>query len=257
MQSLNLVQDIRAHRAHNHPIFQHWAAVQPGAEAIGALFHHIQRLCACTRPALSFEHGLARLGKAAECEILSSIVKSESDHGPQLATMAAHVVNRRAGEELFVDLFDQPAIEERLAQCSRRKLGALPGYDAETASLPADRRVWEVFALRAKDDAESTYLNIGALLVIELLANGHIIPGMTHCLLDAGLYGLKLEEPEMEYLREHAGETGAENWHERVAIRAVEGVMTPESEALVVQGVNDTLEAVAALWDTIAAGLLV
>jgi len=256
MQAIDFVNHIRNHRCYTHPIFHRWASAGPDAERIGALFHHIQRLCACTRPALSFERGLARLGLDEECEILASIVKSEEDHGPQFATMAAHVMNHRSGDRLFPDLADQGAIEAALAACSRRQLGALPGYDAEPASLPADRRVWEVFGRRAKDDAESTYLNIGSLLAIELLANGHIIPGEVHCLVDAKLYGVASEDPEMEYLDEHAGEAGAENWHERAAIRAVQGVLTPANEELVFRGVDDCLEAVADLWDVLDQQLL-
>ncbi|MEO7732257.1 MAG: hypothetical protein ABIY55_14895 [Kofleriaceae bacterium] len=256
MQAQTLVDHIRNHRAYNHPLFHHWAEVRPDAETIGALFHHIQRLCACTRPALNFENGLNRLQLDEESEILASIIKSEADHGPQLATMAAHIANRRSGKPLFIDLTDQHAVEAQLAEYSQRKLGAFPGYSAATSSLPEDRRVWEVFDRRANDDAEFTYLNIGALLAIELLANGHIIPGEVHCLLESGLYGLDIDDREMEYLKEHAGEAGAENWHERAAIRAVEGVLSPSNEQLVVKGANDCLDSIAALWDVLDKGLL-
>ncbi len=256
MQAQDLVNHIRGHRCYDHPLFRDWAAVEPDAETIGALFHHIQRLCACTRPALNFENGLARLEHNEESEILASIVKSEADHGLQLAAMAAHTVNRRSGKQLFTRLSDQQAVEAQLAAYSRRKLGGLPGYNAATSSLPEDRRVSEVFGRRASVDAESTYLNIGALLAIELLANGHIIPGEVHCLLDAGLYGLDIEDPEMEYLKEHAGEAGAENWHEREAIRAVEGVLDLSNEHLVLHGANDCLDSIAALWDVLDKGLL-
>lgn len=256
MQAQDLVNHIRDHRCYNHPLFHHWAAVKPDGETIGALFHHIQRLCSCTRPALKFENGLNQLKLDEESEILASIIKSEADHGPQLATMAAHIVNQRSGKVLFSSLTDQQGVEARLAEYSQRKLGAMPGYNAATSSLPEDRRVWEVFGRREHDDPDSTYLNIGALLAIELLANGHIIPGEVHCLLDAGLYGLDMEDPEMEYLKEHAGEAGAENWHERAAIRAVEGVLNPANADLVLKGANDCLDAIAALWDALDKGLL-
>ncbi|HET7504669.1 MAG TPA: hypothetical protein VFK02_26790 [Kofleriaceae bacterium] len=257
MDTLYLVDHIRNHRCYKHPLFHHWAAVNPTAGGVGALFHHIQRLCACTRPALSFDAGLAQLKHDAQCEILSAIVKSEADHGPQLATMAAHIVNRRSSKTVLTELGDQAAIESQLASYSQLKLGTMPGYDAATSSLPEDRRVWEVFGRRANTDAETTYLNIGALLAIELLANGHIIPGEVHCLVESGLYGVGIEDPEMEYLKEHAGEAGAENWHEREAISAVDGVLTPANERLVFQGANDCLEAIAALWDVLDKGLLV
>jgi hypothetical protein len=257
MNTSELVNHIRNHHCYNHPLFHHWATVNPTADVVGALFHHIQRLCSCTRPALNFENGLARLELDAECKILSAIVKSEADHGPQLATMAAHIVNRRSGNIVFTDLSDQAAIEAQLAKYSAQKLGMMPGYDIATSSLPEDRRVWEIFGRRTTDDAETTYLNIGSLLAIELLANGHIIPGEVHCLLNAGLYGLNIEDREMEYLKEHAGEAGAENWHEREAICAVEGVLTSSNEQLVFQGANDCLDAIAALWDVLDRGLLI
>jgi len=256
MQAQDLVNHIRNHRCYNHPLFHHWAEARPDAETVGALFHHIQRLCSCTRPALEFESALSRIGLDEECEILASIVKSEADHGPQLATMAAHTVNQRSGTLLFSSLTDQRAVEAQLAEYSQRKLGALPGYRAATSSLPEDRRVWEVFGRRAKDDPESTYRNIGTLLAIELLANGHIIPGEVHCLVDAGSYGVTIEDPEMEYLKEHAGEAGAENWYEREAIRAVEGVLSPSNEELILQGANDCLDSIAALWDVLDENLL-
>jgi hypothetical protein len=256
MQAQDLVNHIRNHRCYNHPLFHHWAAVNPSAEGVGTLFHHIQRLCACTRPALNFEHGLSQLKLDEESAILASIVKSEADHGPQLATMAAHIVNQRAGKPLFVDLTDQDTIEAKLAEYSRRKFSALPGYHPATASLPEDRRVWEVFGRRAKDDEESTYRNIGSLLAIELLANGHIIPGEVHCLVKADLYHSDIEDRDMEYLKEHAGEAGAENWHEREAIRAVQSVLNSSNEQLVFEGVDDCLDAIAALWDALDQGLL-
>lgn len=252
----DLTAHIRAHRCYRHPIFMHWAEVRPDPRAVGALFHHIQTLCACTRPGCAFTDGLAALEYAEGTDILRRIVQSEEDHGPQLATMAGFIVNRAAREPVFSDLSDQVAIEDGLRSSSRHLFGALPGYDRGAATLVQDRAVRTVFELREKADPESTYRNVGSLLAIEMLANNHIIPGEQSCLIDSGYYGDIADAPEMHYLREHGGEAGAESWHEQEAIRAVAGVLRHDTEALIRQGADACLDTIVGLWDLLDVTLL-
>jgi hypothetical protein len=60
----------------------------------------------------------------------------------------------------------------------------------------------------------------------------------------------------MHYLVEHYGETGAECQHEQNAIEAVGSVLNPQNSAAIVQGADDFLDNLAALWDLLDATLL-
>jgi hypothetical protein len=251
-----LVDHVRHHRAYTHTIFHSWVKAKPRPDVVGALFHHIQSLCACSRPAWNFEVALTALDRPNECKIFKNIVKSEEDHGPQLATMAALIVNRAAHEPVFPDLHEQTQVERGLQAFSSRFFGSLPGYDRATGSLPQDRRVRAVFDRRKEVDRDSTYRNIGALLAIEMLANGQIIPGEQHCLVESGLYGLAMDDVGMEYLREHAGDDGAEQWHEQQATQAVGAMLDAGSAALIFDGTRECLDAVCGLWDLLEATLL-
>jgi hypothetical protein len=251
-----LVAYVEGHRAYTHPIFDHWGASRPQPDVIGAMFHHIGSLCACSRPAWSFETALAELDRPEECQILKSIVNSEEDHGPQLAVMAGHIVNCAAREAVIPDLNQQVDVERRLRAFSARFFDALPSYSRETGMLAQDRRVKAVFDRRKLSSRDATLGNVGALLAIEMLANGHIIPGEVRCLVDSELYGASMATPEMEYLREHAGDEGAECWHEEEAKRAVGAMLDCETEALIFGGLRECLDAVCGLWDLLDSTLL-
>ena len=59
----DLADHVRGHRCYSHPVFRHWADVDPAPEVVGALFHQIQHFCASTRPGLAFPDALRGLGK--------------------------------------------------------------------------------------------------------------------------------------------------------------------------------------------------
>src|SRR5687767_8297217 len=141
-----LVDRIRSHRCHHHPMLDHWVQVKPSWEAIGAFYHHMQCTCSASRPGWNFERGLLMLG--AQATTLRSIVASEENHGPHLATMAGFLMNRAAGGTICPDLYDQAAVESVMRACSRKYFGNLPGYDLETARLKQDRRVAMVYGRR-------------------------------------------------------------------------------------------------------------
>lgn len=250
-----LVGDIRAHRCYNHPIFKNWVRARPDPETIGAFFHHMEGLCTASRPGWNFAEGLSRLSLTAEQQILRDIVASEEDHGPHLVTMAAFLINRAAGRSVCPDLYNQSAVEERLKACSRRLLSSLPGYDYASGRLEQDRRIQRVFERRKLTDRAATYRNIGTLLAVEMIADGHVFPGEVHCLFDSGLYGARREDPEMHYLFEHAGAEGAEVWHAQTAIQAAAAVVDAETEPLIREGAGECLDAIADLWDLLDAQL--
>ena len=250
----HLTETIRTHRCYTHPVFRHWAEVDPDPEVLGALFHQIQKFCASTRPGGRFPDALQELGLAAESRLLTEIVESEEDHGPELATMAGHILNRRAGRAVCPDLSDQDGVETKLRGCSDALLGALPGYeDGLTAQA---RRAIAVFDRRNETDRDATFRNLGTALALEVISNRQLIPGEKHCLVDSGLYEAHLDEPEMHYLLEHWGEVGAEQQHEKNAFEAVAAVLTPETEDLIFDGALEFLEALANLWDVLDASLL-
>lgn len=252
----DLVERVKSHRCYTHPIFQNWAVVQPGPEIVGALFHQIQNFCASTRPGGEFPAALGNLGLGEQKQLFDEIVESEADHGPELATMAGFIVNRSAGSEVCPDLHDQGAVEAKLKEFSDRLLSRLPGYDQETGLTIQARRAIAVFERRYRSDRESTLRNIGSALALEMISNRQLIPGEKHCLVDSGIYGANLEQPEMHYLLEHWGEIGAEQQHEKNAITAVRSALNADTEKYISEGVDEFLDSLASLWDLLDASLL-
>jgi hypothetical protein len=188
---------------------------------------------------------------------LRAIVASEENHGPHLATMAGFLMNRASGRTVHPDLADQAAVEGILKACSDHFFGGLPGYDSETGLSKQNRRVNRVYARRKLTDRHATLLNIGTLLATEIIAAGHVFPGELKCLYESGYYGVRMQDPEMEYLFEHAGSEGAEAWHAETAIEAVGPVLTEETEPIIRAGAMEILDALADMWDLLDAGLLV
>jgi hypothetical protein len=252
-----LVNHIRAHRCYSHPIFKHWAEVRPKPEVIGAFFHHMEGLCTASRYSWDFEEGLAKLDMFEGKKILQDIVASEEDHGPHLATMAGFLMNRAAGRTICPDLLDQQGVENKLKECSQKFFSSLPGYDQHSGRTRQDRRISKVFERRTLTDSESTYRNIGTLLAVEMIAAGHVFPGEMHCLFETGLYGVTRANPEMQYLFEHAGSEGAENWHAQTAIQAAGAALNESTETLIREGADECLDAIADLWDLLDSTLLI
>lgn len=251
-----LVADIRQHRCYTHPVFQDWAVNSPAPDVIAALFHQIQKFCAATRPGRNFPDALAKHDLLRESELFHEIIESEADHGPELARMAGFIVNQASGEQVYPDIYDQADVEARLKEQSDRLLGSLPGYSRDDGLTVQARRAIAVFDRRKLTDLEATYLNLGTALALEMVSNNHLIPGEKECLVDSGAYSASLDQPEMHYLLEHWGETGAEQQHEKNAVAAVSSVLDDESGPLVRQGTMEFLDSLAALWDVLDSALL-
>ncbi|OGV25295.1 MAG: hypothetical protein A3F18_06985 [Legionellales bacterium RIFCSPHIGHO2_12_FULL_37_14] len=251
-----LILFIKSHPCFNHPIFINWAEMAPDQVVVGALFHQIRSFCDSTRPAHAFSDGLVKNGLAKESCLVQQIAESEEDHGPELATMAGYILNKMSKNIIFSDLYDQNTIEAYLKSNSDSLLGHLPGYDRETGLLIQTKVARNVFEGRKKTDLHSVLKNLGAMIALEMISNGQLIPGEKHCLIDSGLYKVSLEDKEMHYLAEHWGEAGAEAMHEQTAQEAVKAVMTADNKDLVFSGAKDFLDSLLALWDTLNAALL-
>jgi hypothetical protein len=252
----SIVEHVKGHRCYSHPLFENWAKVGPGPEVVGALFHQIQNFCASTRPGLNFPEALKKNGLADQSALMQEIVESEANHGPELATMAGHIVNRAANSIVFKDLYDQQAVEGKLKQFSDSLLGSLPGYDAETGLTTQAREAIAVFERRVLVDKDATYRNLGTALALEMISNRQLIPGEKHALVDSGVYKANLNEAEMHYLLEHWGEVGAEQQHEKNAIEAVGLVADERAQRLIKEGADDFLNSLTALWDLLDTSLL-
>jgi len=200
--------------------------------------------------------GLQKLGLSTGSDLLQQIAESEEDHGPQLAAMAGHIMNRSAGQNVCPDVGDRKAVEKTLKDCSDKLLGTLPGYDANTGLMPQTRTAMSVFERRSKTDADSVYRNLGAALGLEMISYRQLIPGEKHCLVDSGLYATSIQEPEMYYLLEHDGERGAEAMHESHAIKAIGSVLNDSNQDMIAAGVDEFLNSLTALWDLLDTALL-
>lgn len=246
-----LVNTIVNHRVYNHPIWENWAANPPGPTELGALFHQIQKFCASTRPGLAFPDGLAALGLTRQRELIEEIVESESGHGAELARMAGKLINQTAETHLIEEVDDQAAVEGWLRSASDSVFGHLDGYTEREGLTAECAAAIEVFDRRANGSPNATLRNLGTALALEVISNRSLIPGEKQALVDSGNYRVALEDPDMHYLEEHWGECGAEQQHERNVIEAVGEALTPATEAVLVGGVNDFLDSLAALWDVL------
>jgi hypothetical protein len=251
-----LVEHVKGHRCYSHPVFVNWAKVAPGPEVVGALFHQIQNFCASTRPGLNFPAALKKNGLTDQSALMQEIVESEENHGPELATMAGHIVNRAADSIVCKDVYDQKAVEAKLKEFSDSILGSLPGYDPETGLTTQAREAIAVFERRMLSDKDATYRNLGTALALEMISNRQLIPGEKLCLIDSGAYRTNLNEAEMHYLLEHWGEVGAEQQHEKNAIEAVSLVADERAQHLIKEGADDFLNSLCALWDLLDTSLL-
>ena len=252
----DVVKYIREHRCYSHPVFVHWTKQDPSSDTIGALFHHIRSFCDSTRPGLNFPQGLRELGLSEGSQLLAEIVESEEDHGPQLASMAGHIINRAARMDACPDVYDQHAVEQKLKDCSDKILGSLPGYDFKTGLMPQTKSAMAVFDRRRQTDRESVYNNLGSALALEIISNRHLIPSEKRCFIDSGLYSVSLDEPEMHYLLEHFGETGAEARHEQNAIDAIAAAIDESNRAIIFGGAQAFLSKLVSLWDLLDSALL-
>ncbi len=249
---------ILSHRCYTHPVFASWAKVKPSHEVIGALFHQIQMFCASTRPGLNFPKALEDHGMMQESVWQKEIIDSESDHGPELATMAGYIINQAAGKKICPDVYNQEMVEAQLKAFSDSTLGNLPGYNRTNGLAKQTKCAIEVLEKRWLTTYEATIRNIGVTFALEVISNQHLVPGEKHCLIDSGNYNTDLEVPEMHYLLEHWGELGAEKEHEANAMKMVDHAIGSNrmNYELIMQGATDFLDSLTKMWDYLDCALL-
>jgi hypothetical protein len=237
-------------------MYQHWTESPPAQEVTAALFHQIQKFCASTRPGGVFPESLRNIGWVEQAALIEEIVDSEAGHGPELAAMAGHIVNRAAKQVVFKDVFDTENVEAGLKSSSDRLLGGLPGYNLATGHTAQTEAAIAVLRRRQLSDPEFTVRNLGTALALEIVSNQSLIPGEKQALVDSGNYGVTLDDREMHYLLEHWGECSAEQLHEQNVIKAVNSILDPETSTQVAEGVDDFLNSLACLWDLLDCALL-
>lgn len=252
----NLVSYIKNHPCLSHPIFNNWAEVKPSSEVVAALFHQIRSFCDSTRPIHNLAQGLTNIGLSQESSLVQQIGESEENHRPELATMAGYIINKMSKAQILSDLYDQHDVENYLKKSSDALLGNLPGYDKQRGLLIQNIVARNVFEGRKNTNKDAVYKNLGVTLALEITSNRYLIPGEKHCLIDAKLYDVSLDDKEMHYLHEHWGEAGAEAMHEQSAKDALSSVMTADTEKLIFAGAKDFLDSLLALWDVLNTTLL-
>lgn len=251
-----LVNHIENHRCYSHPLFQNWGKVNPDVAVLATLFQQIQLFCASTRPGGNYLEAMKTHGLVKENHLQQAIVESEENHGPELAAMAGFILNKKANQTIFEDVYDEAAVEAKLKEYSNQLLGNLPGYDKNTSLALQTQKAIDVLNRRQATDYETTIKNIGTTLALEKISNRQLIPGEKHCLIDCNLYDVNLNDPEMHYLLEHFGEIGAEQEHERCAVEMVELVLNEQTAPLILAGINDFLDSLVSVWDLLDSALL-
>ncbi|OHX10314.1 hypothetical protein [Chromobacterium sphagni] len=247
---------VQEHRAYTHPIFQHWSHAAPNAEECAALLHQILTLCAATRPGQAFPTALEAIGLVRQAQLMDEIALSRQGNGAELARMAGHIVNRSGMHAKFADIEDQQQLEAGLRDASNRLLGDQPGYEHATGLMQQTRRAMAAFQRRARSDFDSSMRNLGTAFALEIIFNRSLIPGAKQALVDAGHYGVKLDDPEMRYLRNHWKEGGGESRDEHCAREALAATLTATTAPLILEGMLDFLDSLAELWDALDQSLL-
>jgi len=170
--------------------------------------------------------------------------------------MAGHILNKSAEQKIISDVFNQNLVESKLKAYSDSILKNIPGYDKETGLALQTRKARAVFFRRNKMDRENTWRNIGSTIALETISHQHLIPGEKHCLIDNKLYSVNLKDNEMHYLEEHWGELGAEKEHEANALQILDSIINKKNAKFIMEGVNDFLNSLYALWNFLDSVLL-
>ena len=246
------VRETVAHRAFSHPVFAHWAERKPGYATAGAVLRQIGEFCAATRPCGMIPAGLRELQLGTEARIVEEISTSEDGHTIAFQRMAGYLLRETDAEGGMRIEEDPRHIDRGLIWLSGAKLGSEPDFDRETGLLSETRALTSsIRSSRAILEEITVARNVGAMAVIEMLANRHIIPGMVAAFLDSGHYRARIEHSDMGYLAEHAGEDGAELQHETDILRVVAATLASRCGWAVFQGSRSLLPKIATFYDAL------
>lgn len=183
MDTISLLLTISLHKAFNHPIFEMMLKKKPTHEQLRKYLWYMGKFCETSRSARNMVSSLRQLGLEKQAKLIEEIDESEKGHGPQFDMMSTR-------------LLDRP----------------LNGVFKPEHALS---RMESIFDRRRNKNRFFVEFSLGVYAGVEIMANRHIIPGEMAIFIKSGHYDVTLDEPAMAYLREHAGDSGAEASHER------------------------------------------
>ncbi len=242
---------IEDHSVFKNDFFEVWSKQPPRTGLAAALLFQIQAFCAATRKDGQLVKALQGIDKAAS-ESVSVIIASEQGHGIALSVMCGFILSCTPGNQGTIP--DQvKEIDKFLREKSIEELGV--------ELLSETRELIKLFEPIKHTNRSEIMSALGVRLAVEILANRQIIPGELQAFIDSKKYVLKgkpieLTSPKMNYLREHAGEYGAEQEHEKkmfsVLLAAVEETDLP----VVVNGSIQMCDALEKLYNKMKAHLV-
>lgn len=244
---------VQQHPAMSHTVFDTWAARKPGLATLGATLYQIGAFCDATRTCGSMAEGLTALGQDAAPQLLREIEESERGHENRFLEMARRLLIETEPEQArYLPLNDLSSTHELLRQLSVRRLNNVPGVHHKAGLLVQTVRSQLHFRQRADTRREMVAYNVGGMLAVEMLANRHIIPGEIRAIAYSDHYDVDLDQPDLAYLAEHAGENGAEAQHEK-AIRKITADLLEHDNlaAFVGNGAQITCDIVGEFYDVL------
>lgn len=223
-----ILSDIEAHPALRHTVFQTLAARMYPPEVLTNYLVNMATFCAASRwPGTMFQEFDAVKCRHA-CDAIDKILASEQGHEAQLQAMGALLIGSTHLEPL--NRLDEDDIYERITDGTHDAIGTL--------------------TLRETDSWDDALYALGGMLAVEIVANRQIIPGQVAAFIDSDFYGLTLDD--VPYLKEHAGEHGAEHDHEATMITVV-GNFLPDDQARVAEGATEMLNSLEGFYDDLEA----
>ncbi len=176
------------HPALRHEVFAKLAERKFPPPILAAFLSRTGAVCEASRPGLKLGNTLRQVGFPNQADQVETIFESEDGHEHGFEDMAKDFLagspeaNKRF---IYFTWFQTPALDE----------------------------VRRIFGRRGENSREAALFSLGVMLVVEIFAHRRFIPAMVAA---SRQYGL---EPEnIPYLKEHAGEDGAEIEHERTII---------------------------------------
>lgn len=214
---------IEGHGVLAHQLFQRMANKRLGAAQLAAFLHQMGFFCTASRPCHDLPGALRAAGYAHEAGHVQAIADSEAEHREKFAVMAVYLVNKAAGSAIIPERGELASMEDAL-RGQAAKLVCKPG-----ALLPETLEASAVFDVRREHGDAAVARAVGVGLAIEVLAHRSIVPGEVLAFVESGFYGVTLDDPSLGYLKEHAGEEGAEAWHAEFMERVCAGPLCRSS----------------------------
>lgn len=215
---------VKSHRAFNHPLWGKLASQKLTPRRLADFLTQMGAFCEASRQHGFLVEAMKAMKLTVPAEMVQRILDSEVGHDVDFARMSRQLLT---GSK-FTDCWHGDFIKK---------------YDQ---LVPEVRLAYSMFTLRQLTSRDATLFNLGVMFVVELAAHQHIIPGEVAAFIDSGFYGLKLDD--VRYLKDHAGEHGAEHDHEQTICTVIVNLEYKDSDA-VDRGVNQFLECLEKFYD--------